>query len=115
MDTKQIAGTIQQQLKATVGIEVVWSWGQNNLLAIGEDTLKSWSIDNGLGGLMFTVQGHHHKGQVLVSLNGTDTYDVFICNVANGEFTVVEKSEGMYFDEFGDWIDRKVERLDTYK
>jgi hypothetical protein len=110
----QIAQTIQQQLIGTVGRSVVWSWGQSALQAMTGEQAQSLGIDNSLGALKFRVNGHHHKGNVIVSLNGLDTYDIFICSVRKGKMTVKEQSLGRYFDEFGTWIDEQVEKVEAY-
>jgi len=112
--SKVIAETIQSQLKGTVGQEVLWSWGQDKLMSVSDDTLSDWDIKHSLGGLIFTVSGHHHKGQVIVSLNGCDTYDVYIGKISKGTFAHTESQEGLYFDEIGQWIDIKVERIEAY-
>lgn len=69
------------------------------------DDCQSLGIENSLGALKFKVSGHHHKGHVIVSLNGLDTYDVFICLVRSGKMKIKAKNLGAYFDEFGTWID----------
>ena len=110
----EIAQTIQQQLVQTVGQTVVWSWGQTALQAMSAEQAEGLGIENSLGALKFKVSGHHHKGHIIVSLNGMDTYDVFICNVRKNKMSVKASQEGLYFDEFGAYIDRVVEYIEEY-
>lgn len=114
MDSRQIAQTIQTQLKQTVGSRVVFSWGQTALQVLNAEYCQSLGIDNSLGALKFKVNGHHHKSHVIVSLNGMDTYDVFICNVRNRKMNIKEQILGIYVDDFGTWIDEQIEKVPEY-
>jgi hypothetical protein len=114
MHTREVAQTIQNQLKQTLGMAVIWSWGQTALQMLSTDDCESLGIENSLGALKFKVNGHHHKGHVIVSLNGSDTYDVFICNVRSGKMTIKDECLGLYNDEFGTWIDEQVEKIAEY-
>ena len=113
-DSVNIAKEIQNQLFHTVGQNVLWSWGQSALQSVRQSSLEEFGITNGLGALKFKVNGHHHKGHVLIVLNGVDTYDVYICNIRKGQMKVKEKVKGLYFDEVGNWIDDKVEYIEEY-
>ena len=110
MNPRQIAQTIQNQLKQTLGQVVIWSWGQSALQAMSADDCKSLGIENSLGALKFRVNGRYHKGNVIVSLNGMDTYDIFLGSVRKGKFTIKDSIEGLYNDNFGEWIDEKIEK-----
>ena len=109
-----IAKTIQNQLIQTLGQGVLWSWGQTALQSLTAEDLNGLNINNGEGALKFKVNGHHHKGHVLVVLNGADTYDVYICSIHNSLMTIKDEARGLYFDEFGKWIDEKVEYVEEY-
>jgi len=109
-----IAKTIQSQLLHTVGQGVLWSWGQSALQSVSESVLTTLGITNGLGALKFKVNGHHHKGHVLIVLNGADTYDVYICSIRKGQMKIKDEVKGLYFDEVGSWIDEKVEYVEEY-
>ena len=113
MNNTLIANTIQQQLKQFLGMPIIWSWGQSALQAVNQEQLKSFDID-GLGALKFKVNGIHHKGHVLVVLNFSDTYDVYICSIRNGTIKIKDKEMGLYLDQFGTWIDEKVEKVEKY-
>ena len=114
MNPREIAQTIQNQLKQTLGMSVIWSWGQTALQMMSDDDCKSLGIENSLGALKFKVSGHHHKGHVIVSLNGLDTYDVFICSVRAGKMKIKAENLGAYNDEFGTWIDEQIEKIPEY-
>jgi hypothetical protein len=85
------------------------------LLKLHSLYLATWGAHNYVNvqnkGLMFSVQGHHHKGKVLVSLKWDDTYIVTLINTQNN---VKESFENIYCDELADFIDRKVERIADY-
>jgi hypothetical protein len=63
-------------------------------------------------GLIFKVSGNHHKGWVLVTLGWEDLYKVHIIG-NNGK--VLDKYEGIYFDDLVEVIDNRVEKLPNYK
>jgi len=114
MNERAIAQTIQTQLKQSLGMPVIWSWGQSALQILNSGQLKLLGVE-GLGALKFKVNGNHHKGHVLVSLNFSDTYDVYICSIRNDKMDIKEEISGLYFDEFGTWIDDKIEMIEEYK
>lgn len=64
--------------------------------------------------LRFQVSGMKHKGHVYIFVNGMDLYDVYI---TKKDGTIVHKSNdmGLYFDQFTDWIDDRIEKLDNYR
>jgi len=111
--SREIANTIQKQMIATVGMNTIWSWGKHGEQFLTDENLESLGI-KGLGALKFKVNGHHHKGHVLVVLNGSDYYDVYICHVRAGKIRIVDSVKDRFFDEFAEWIDEKVERIESY-
>ena len=109
----EIAKTIQKQLLATVGQIVVWSWAQRALQRLSKEDLESLDI-KGEGALKFRVSGHHHKGHVLVVLNGKDLYDVYICTIQKGKITIKDFVKDLDFEQFGSYIDEQVEYISEY-
>jgi hypothetical protein len=75
------------------------TWGTHNLVNIQNK------------GLMFTVNGHHHKGKVLITLAWDDTYIVTLLNTQNN---VKESFSNIYCDELSNLIDEKVEKIKEY-
>lgn len=61
--------------------------------------------------LIFKVHGHHHKGYVLITLNGLDLYDVRLITTTG---RIKETIEDVYADMLFDTIDEKVEKIDAY-
>lgn len=114
MKAQEIANTIQKQIVGTVGINTVWSWGQHGRQFLTEENLIGLGITNSEGALKFAVNGHHHKGHVVVALNGLDTYDVYICSIRKGAMKVKDEAKGLYFDEIGEYIDKQVEYIEAY-
>lgn len=77
-----------------------WSWGANGFKNVANK------------GLFFKVQGHHHKGYVLITLNFADLYDVrLFTTTGNLKDTITD----LYFDQLFDAIDEKVEKIAAYK
>jgi len=62
-------------------------------------------------GLLFKVQGHHHKGWVLITLNWTDTYSIKLLK-NNGEVTY--SLDMVYNDELFNILDEKIEKIPEY-
>lgn len=81
----------------------VWSWGAH--------AWKLFETVNKNQALLFKVQGHHHKGYVMIVVNGADLFDVYL--FTNGG-EMKEKLEDIHVEDLIDRIDRKVERLDSY-
>ena len=61
--------------------------------------------------LRFKVNGHHHKGHVYLTVNGSDLYDVYLTTTHGN---IVKEMRDIYFDELADRIDIAVERVDSY-
>ena len=55
--------------------------------------------------LRIKVNGRLHKGYVIVALNGSDYYEVYLHN----EKGTVCVHEEVYYDELGDIIDKAIE------
>ena len=108
-----IAQTIQSQLLQTVKQNVLWSWGQTALQRMSESQLLTLGI-KGEGALKFKVNAHHHQNHILVVLNFSDTYDVYICNIRGEKIVIKNEARGLYNDTFGDWIDKEIECIESY-
>lgn len=79
---------------------VVWSWG---MCEVGNMNDK---------GLIFKVNGHHHKGWVLITLDWDDTFEVHLINTDSS----IKKTFSMvYVDMLIDIIDTAVEKIDDYE
>jgi hypothetical protein len=78
---------------------IFWSWGVHDLTNV---------INKGL---MFKVNGNHHKGWVLITLDWTDTYDMYLITTHGN---IVSEHHNIYFDELVDRIDTKVEKISQY-
>jgi hypothetical protein len=85
---------------------------------------KGWSVFASWGAEHFTVDkknyptmfrmqvnGHHHKGHVYIFLSFLDLFDVYL---TKKDGTIVQKVDGLFFDQLVDWIDEKVERIPEY-
>lgn len=115
MNTKEIATTIQQQMYASVGTPVIWSWGAHKYSMVSEKTLKDFGFE-GLGALCFLVDGAKFQGEVFVVLNYVDTYDIYFRKARNdGTMFVEHKIENTYCDTFASLIDEYVEKQENYR
>ena len=100
------AGTTLQQIRAGVdNMGVMLSWGIETVFSHpqGEQLCK---------GMGFHVNGHHHKGWVVITLNFMDTYDVHYVSESGDE--IVETQTDLYFDQIGEVIDRRIEWIEDY-
>lgn len=80
--------------------QVFWSWGVSKVFNFQSKAL-----------LLF-VQGHHHKGWVVITLAWNDTYSYYLLN--KDESIKLERHE-VYFDVLQDMIDKDVEFIDDYQ
>lgn len=76
-----------------------WSWGAASFRNINNR------------GLLFKVSGHHHKGYVLITLCGNDTYSVHIVSTHGN---LKESFREVYFEDLQDTIDARIERIAAY-
>jgi hypothetical protein len=76
-----------------------WSWGSTKYSNVSDK------------GLFFKVNGNHHKGYVLITLDWSDTFDVHIINTKN---RVIDTFTGVYIDQLFDVIDERIEKIPTY-
>lgn len=92
-----IAQTIGEQLLSLNPAPVIMSWGIEEFAATTYRELPA---------LRIKVNGRLHTGYVIVALNGSDYYEVYLqkdkaMECVNGE---------VCFDELGDVIDRAIEK-----
>ena len=92
----QIAQTIKLQLVSMTPMPVFMSWGVTEFAA---------TVFKDLPALRLEVNGRLHTGYVIIALNGSDYYEVYLLK-ENGAECV---NEEVCFDELGDVIDRAVE------
>src|ERR1700692_2402977 len=77
-----------------------WSWGAQNFT-----NYKNKAF-------IFKVNGHHHKGIVIIFLNVSDLYDVYLIEK---DGTLKGELSDLYNDVIFDAIDRKIEWIPEYK
>lgn len=92
----QVAGTIREQLMVLTPISTIFSWGIDKFIA---------TVYKDMPALKFKVNGRLHKGNVIIALNGSDYYEVYLQNAT--ETTLI--SDEVCFDELGDLIDEHIE------
>lgn len=92
----QIAQTIQEQLIGLTPMSVLMSWGIAEFAA---------TIFKGLPALRIKVNGLLHTGYVIIALNGSDYYEVYLLKGKDAECV----NEEVCYNELGDVIDRAIE------
>jgi hypothetical protein len=79
---------------------VVWSWGMCEMSNMNNK------------GLVFKVNGHHHKGWVLITLDWSDTFEV---HLINSDGSIKKTFDMVYIDSLIDTIDTAVEKIADYQ
>lgn len=92
----QVAETIRKQLVTLTEANVLMSWGIKRFIA---------TVHRNMPALKFEVNGRLHAGNVIIALNGSDYYEVYLQNGKGTECI----NEEVCFDELGDVIDRAIE------
>ena len=92
----RVAATIREQLVTMTDTPVLMSWGIEEFMA---------TVFKNLPGLKFHVNGRLFQGEVLICLNGSDYYEVYLRNGTDIECL----SDEVCFDELGELIDRHIE------
>ena len=62
--------------------------------------------------LILKVNGHHHKGYVVITLAWNDTYSVYLVSTHGN---LVKEFQEVYFDCLTELIDNHIERIPEYK
>ena len=91
-----IAQTIKEQLLLLTPMPIFMSWGVNEFVA---------TIFRELPALRLEVNGRLHSGYVIIALNGSDYYEVYLLKENSAECV----NEEVCFDELSDVIDRAIE------
>lgn len=94
----QIAQTIKMQLVSMTPMPVFMSWGVTEFAA---------TVFKDLPALRLEVNGRLHTGYVIIALNGSDYYEVYLMKQKDGEAECVHNE--VCFDELGDVIDCAIE------
>lgn len=92
----EVAQTIREQLTTMNPMPILMSWG-----------ICEWAATSykDMPALRIKVNGRLHKGYVIVALNGSDYYEVYLHN----EKGTVCVHEEVCYDELGDIIDKAIE------
>ncbi|MEC4048781.1 hypothetical protein OX284_005010 [Flavobacterium sp. SUN046] len=104
----KIESLLQREFEVTETVElltqynkpVFWSWGCERLLNYNNK------------GLLLLVNGHHHKGWVLIILAWNDTYSYYLLE-GNKSFKL--ERHGVYFDQLQEMLDKDIEYIESYK
>lgn len=92
----QVAETAKNQLLATTPMNVVLSWGVEKFIA---------TIFKEMPALKFRVNGRLLKGFVVVALNSSDYYEIYLMDYQETKCI----TDRAFFDEVGEIIDRAIE------
>ena len=63
-------------------------------------------------GLLFEVNAHRHKGFVLITLDWSDTYNIYLISRSG---LIKKEMTGVYFDELTEQIDEAIEKVAAYQ
>lgn len=92
----QVAETAKNQLLATTSMNVVLSWGVERFTA---------TVFKEMPALKFKVNRRLFKGFVVVALNGSDYYEIYLVNYQEVKCI----TDRAFFDEIGEIIDKAIE------
>lgn len=92
----QVAETAKNQLLTTTPMNVVLSWGVEKFIA---------TIYKEMPALKFNVNGRLFKGSVIVALNGSDYYEIYLVNYQETKCI----TDRAFFDQVGEIIDKAIE------
>lgn len=91
-----IAQIIKEQLVSLTSMPILMSWGIDEFAA---------TVFRELPALRIKVNGRLHVGYVVIALNGSDYYEVYLLKGSEAECINAE----VCFNELGDVIDRAIE------
>jgi hypothetical protein len=94
---------VNELYKSIRNTMTVWSWGAKNFTNLQNK------------GLAFKVNGHLFSGNVAITLNGSDLFDVDFCNIRGNQTDKTPMSlEDLFVDQLIDLIDEQVEKVPAY-
>jgi hypothetical protein len=94
----------------TFNLPIFWSWGVNIKKVVAFNNSIGNHFDT-IKGLVFPVEGNHHKGYVIITLSFDDT---FCITFLNKKYKEVKEIKGIYFDQLVSTIDTFVEKIPDY-
>lgn len=109
-----VGKTIYQQLRTLTLAPVFMSWGASKFQTFEQDQINGIGEFN-QGGLIFYVRGAKHKGHVVVTLAGNDTYTITLGHLKNRTINPKKQFKNVYFDEMSDIIDDAIEKQNYYQ
>jgi hypothetical protein len=80
--------------------QIYWSWGVEKLVNYYDKAL------------LLIVNGHYHKGVLVITLAWNDTYSFHLINDSG---TIKKTVTDVYFDELQKRIDHKIEYRNVFK
>tara|TARA_Y100000592_G_scaffold63269_1_gene98670 strand:+ start:12097 stop:12489 length:393 start_codon:yes stop_codon:yes gene_type:complete len=92
--------SMEELVKVLQSKMIVWSWGARNWTKFSDYVLG------------FTVNGHHHKGWVLLMVNVMDTFDILYTDF---DMKVLDVDSDINIESLISVIDEKVEYINEYK
>ena len=99
-DNMNVKETLEQLRYGKLRTIKVMSWGTHRLKNL-EDK-----------GLLFEVNARRHKGFVLITLDWSDTYNVYLISRSG---LIKKEMTGVYFDELTEQIDEAIEKVAAYQ
>lgn len=79
---------------------IVMSWGAHDFKSFQDMALR------------FTVNGHHHKGNVFIFLHLNNTYEVYL---TDNKAKIKEQINDINIDALIDTLDKKIDWIEGYK
>lgn len=78
----------------------------------GVEKISYYRKENAGDALALWVNGHHHKGWLVITLAWNDTYTYYLLNK---DFSIKKKVDSVYFDELQSKIDLDIEFINGYQ
>ena len=99
--------TILNQMKA-INTQYLWSWGSHAYRIFTEGQFTS-QLKPHLGGLVFRVQGRKYHGNVIITLEASDTYHIYYGQLRKGEIKIQAEQSDVYVEDLMDILDSFIE------
>jgi len=92
----QVAETAKNQLLSTTPMNIILSWGVEKFIV---------TVFKEMPALKFRVNGRLFKGFVIVTLNGSDYYEIYLMHYQETKCV----TDRAFFDQVGEIIDKAIE------
>lgn len=110
----KVGKIIFDQILAQTPKAIVCSWGASKFQVVDANQIAGLS-ESYSGALIFYTRGYLHRGHVLISLAGNDTYTVTLGRLQKDAILIKKQIKNVYCDSLPEVLDGLIEIENGYR